>query len=138
MTTGCLFCQIIAGTVPAEKIYEDEHTLAFLDIKPVNPGHALVIPKQHYENLLAMPEAEAEHLFVSVKRVAEAIQAAIPSDAFNIGMNNGAAAGQIIFHAHVHIMPRTKKDHYEPWHGKEYRAEEMKSVAAAIRTQLNN
>jgi histidine triad (HIT) family protein len=138
MPTDCLFCQIVQGAVPAEKVYEDEHTLAFLDIKPVNPGHTLVIPKQHYENLLTMPETEAEHLFVSVKRVAEAIQAATTAAAFNIGMNNGAAAGQIIFHAHVHIMPRTKKDNYEPWHGKEYQAEEMKLVAEAIRAQLNN
>jgi len=134
--TNCLFCKIIAGEIPAEKVYEDADTLAFLDIRPVNPGHTLVIPKEHYENVFDAPEAVWTKVAQSVKKVAHAIQEGLPVGDLNIAMNNGAHAGQVVFHAHVHIMPRHEGDGFELWHGTAYQDGQAKVVAEKIRKAL--
>ncbi len=133
---SCVFCKIVNGEIPSTKIYEDENVLAFLDIKPVNPGHTLVIPKKHYENIHDMPDEMVARVAVTAKKIADAI---IKTGArgVNIGMNNGVHAGQIVFHAHVHVMPRYGKDSFSLWVGKEYDGNERELAAQKIRANLS-
>ncbi|RLJ08867.1 MAG: HIT family protein [Candidatus Aenigmatarchaeota archaeon] len=102
----CVFCKIVAGQIPAKKVYEDSTVLAFLDINPRNPGHTLVVPKKHYETLMQMPEKEAGELFERVKKLAQAALKAVSADGVSISQSNGRAAGQIIPHVHFHVIPR--------------------------------
>ncbi len=102
----CLFCKIVAGEIPSQKVYEDENHLAFLDINPRNPGHTLVIPKKHYETIMNMPDEEAGRLFQTVKRLAAAIKKAMNADGISIAQSNERAAGQVIPHVHFHVIPR--------------------------------
>ncbi len=102
----CLFCKIVAGEIPAKKVYEDANSFAFLDINPRNPGHTLVIPKKHYETLFDMPENEAAELFKIVKKMADVCKSGVKADGISIGQSNGRAAGQIVQHLHFHVIPR--------------------------------
>ena len=106
----CLFCQIARGDRPAHTIFEEEETVAFLDIFPCTPGHALVIPRQHYPTLDEMPAEEAGRLFQVAAVVAGKVQAAMGAAGFNLGVNSGKAAGQEVFHVHIHIIPRYPND----------------------------
>lgn len=106
----CVFCDIVANDAPAYRIFEDEQTLAFLDIEPANPGHVLVIPTTHCETLTDMSSALTTSVFQTVRRVADAIESAFDPDGVNIMQSNGAAAGQEIHHAHVHVVPRYDGD----------------------------
>ncbi|OHA21497.1 MAG: HIT family hydrolase [Candidatus Taylorbacteria bacterium RIFCSPHIGHO2_01_FULL_51_15] len=133
--TPCIFCKIIKGELPCTKVYEDADVLAFLDIKPVNPGHTLVIPKRHYVSIHDMPDELVGKVAIVAKKVADAILR-IGSKGVNIGMNNGEAAGQVVFHAHVHIMPRYGKDKFSLWVGKEYDGNERQVVAERIKAEL--
>lgn len=103
---ACLFCQIIAGTREAEVVFESRTTIAFLDRVPVAPGHTLVVPKRHAATLLDLDEGSAGALFGSLVEVVETLQEALHPVGFNIGWNHGAAAGQHVFHLHVHVLPR--------------------------------
>ncbi len=134
--TPCIFCKIIKGELPSTKIYEDGEVFAFLDIKPVNPGHTLVIPKKHFENIHDMPDAMFAKVAVAAKKIADAILK-LGATGVNVGMNNGSAAGQIVFHAHVHVMPRYGKDSFSLWVGKEYDGNERELVAGKMRHELN-
>jgi len=106
----CIFCRIARGEKPAHKLYEDEKTLAFLDIHPLVDGHTLVIPKAHYENLEDVPLNEVGEVFKAVHMVSLAIRRALGAPATTIGINNGRAAGQVVPHLHVHIIPRYPAD----------------------------
>jgi histidine triad (HIT) family protein len=101
----CIFCQIIHKQVPASIVYEDERVVAFLSSRPVNEGHTLVVPKKHYENLYEIPEEETAYLFKIAKRIAHGVRDATVAEGIRIVQNNGAAAGQVVFHLHVHIIP---------------------------------
>jgi len=116
----CLFCKIIAGEIPAYKVYEDKDVLAFLDITPANPGHTLVVPKMHYKNLLELPSELSNKLIGVVKNISPAIIKGVGSTAFNVRQNNGQLAGQSVNHFHWHVIPRFESDGYELWPGKEY------------------
>ncbi len=102
----CLFCKIIAGTIPCEKIYEDTDTFAFLDIGPVSKGHLLIIPKQHATDLNSGSQENAVALMKTVHKLAPTILKALNATAYNLGMNHGVDAGQEVFHTHLHLMPR--------------------------------
>ena len=102
----CIFCRIAAGEVPAVRVLETPRVLAFLDIAPVNYGHTLVIPKAHHQNLLELPDALWTEMGQVCRRVAQALRAALSAQGFNLGMNNFEAAGQVVFHAHLHVIPR--------------------------------
>jgi histidine triad (HIT) family protein len=136
METGCLFCKIIAGGVPSEKVYEDADTLAFLDIKPNNPGHTLVVPKEHYRNIFDIPEDAWVAVMRTARHIAPAIQKAVNAGGVNITMNNEAPAHQDVFHAHVHVIPRHIGDPYKPWVGKPYTEGEAEVIAEKIKTTL--
>ena len=120
----CVFCKIAQGEIPADKIYEDKNFLAFLDIKPNNPGHALIIPKKHYENLYEMPDEVLSAIAPLIKKLAIAIKKGTGADGINIGMNNESSAGQIVQHAHFHIIPRFANDGLRHWPGKPYSSKE--------------
>ena len=138
----CVFCQIIRKQLPASIIYEDKQVIAFLSNHPVNEGHALVLPKKHYENIYEISEYEVAYLFKVVKRVAHAVRDAISAEGIRVVQNNGCEAGQVIFHLHVHIIPM--KPHEGFSHGKAYRdstqprqEELLKMDAEKIRPYLN-
>lgn len=122
---NCLFCKIVKGEIPSHKIYEDENFLAFLDINPVNKGHTLVIPKKHSRNFLEMENSLIKELFILIKKLAQQIQEKVGADGINILSNNEKDAGQIIFHTHIHIIPRFEKDGFQHWQGKEIYSKEQ-------------
>ena len=130
-----LFTKIIKGEIPSTKVYEDADVLGFLDIKPVNPGHTLVIPKKHYVNVHDMPDELVGKVAIVAKKIADALLK-MGVKGVNIGTNNGEAAGQIVFHAHTHVMPRYGKDKFSIWVGKEYDGNEREAVAEKIRVSL--
>ena len=110
MVSDCIFCKIVAGEIPASKVYEDDHFLAFLDISQVTPGHTLVIPKKHARNLLEMTPDETATLFNVVSRVTKKVEGATQPQGMNIISNMEEIAGQSVFHTHVHILPRYSQD----------------------------
>ena len=102
----CIFCKIIAGEIPASKVYEDDQVLAFLDISQVTPGHTLVVPKQHFRNLLEMDADSTSQLFSRVPDIARKVMKVTRAKGMNILNNNEEIAGQTVFHTHVHLAPR--------------------------------
>ncbi|CEN29112.1 MAG: HIT family protein [Lactococcus sp.] len=108
--TDCIFCKIIAGEIPAYKIYEDDDILAFLDITQTTKGHTLVIPKTHVRNVLDMTEDQARTLFAKLPSIAANITGKLGATGLNMLQNNEAVAGQTVFHAHVHLIPRYSSD----------------------------
>ncbi|MGT2771582.1 HIT family protein [Streptococcus marimammalium] len=102
----CVFCKIVSGDIPSSKVYEDDDVLAFLDITQATDGHTLVIPKKHVRNVLEMDEKTAETFFSRVPKLARAIQKAMDAQGLNIINNNEKVAGQTVFHAHIHLLPR--------------------------------
>lgn len=102
----CIFCRIVGGEAPAAVVYEDDGVLAFVDIRSLEEGHTLVIPKRHYAYLHEIPDGEVVQPFLAVKRVARAVMEALGAEGVSIVQNNGHAAGQEILHVHVHVIPR--------------------------------
>ena len=134
MEKDCLFCKIIKGEIPADKVFEDEDFIAIIDIKPVNLGHVLLMPKRHYRNLLDLPADILSKLGVHLQKLAKAVKEATSADGINIGLNNEPAAGQLIGHQHSHIMPRFEIDGYTHWRGEgNYSPEDFKTIAEKIK-----
>jgi histidine triad (HIT) family protein len=106
MNEDCIFCKIVSKRAGAVIVFEDEHSIAFLDIHPLNPGHTLVVPKKHYPSMVEMPPEEVGRVFVSVAKVMRGVMKASNADGINIGQSNGRAASQEVFHMHVHVIPR--------------------------------
>lgn len=129
----CIFCKIIRKEVPAEIFYEDDFSIAMLDINPVNIGHSLLMPKEHFENIFDIPEKLLSGLSGNSKKIARAIKDGLVADGINVSSNNGRAAGQLVFHAHIHIIPRYENDGLVHWKGKRgYSGGEAKEVAEKI------
>ncbi len=134
--SDCLFCRIIKGEIPALKVYEDAEVFAFLDIAPTNIGHPLVVPQAHHENCAVTPDATMATTMAAAKRVADAALAATGAGAYNIGINCGEVAGQVIMHTHVHVIPRFAGDGLTHWPKREVTKDEMEKIAADIRAKL--
>jgi histidine triad (HIT) family protein len=132
----CLFCKMIAKEIPVNLVYEDEKVIAVLDINPVNPGHTLVIPKAHSENVAVAADRDLIALVMAVKKIAPAVCGATSCAGWNLEVNNGNAAGQLIDHTHWHIVPRQLNDGLRHWPGHPYAAGEAAKIAAAIRKNL--
>jgi histidine triad (HIT) family protein len=132
----CIFCKIVNGEIPAEKIYEDGKFLAFLDINPNNPGHSLLIPKNHSDNLMATPEDDLADLIGRVPKIARAIGQALDYTAYNFIVNNGREAGQMVDHLHLHIIPRRAGDGLKLFENRKYAEGEMAEVGEKIRAEL--
>ncbi|MDE2399431.1 MAG: HIT family protein [Patescibacteria group bacterium] len=129
----CIFCKIVKGEIPCSKIYENADVLAFLDIAPVNIGHALIIPKQHFVNIYETPENILVEMMKAAKIISKAIKSETNADGINVTMNNDPAAGQVIFHSHIHVIPRLKEDGFGVWHGRRpYNEGEKEEVAKKI------
>ncbi len=110
MDDNCIFCKLANGVFPTNKIYEDDEFTVILDINPANLGHALILPKQHYANLFEIDEEVAGRAMKLAKKVATIIKEELGCDGINVVQNNGIAAGQTVFHFHVHIIPRYDDD----------------------------
>ena len=133
----CVFCKIVSGELPAAKIYEDEVTIAFLDVGPISDGHTLVIPKQHFERLHDCPAELIGQISSRLGKMAGAVSAAMNSDGYNLLCNNGRAAGQIVEHLHFHIIPRNAGDGLlNRWPSYTYEKEKIEAIAGKIRQNL--
>jgi len=133
----CIFCKIIAGQIPSAKIYDHGGIYAFLDIAPVNKGHALVVPKTHYATLFDLPEDLGRELVGALKTVGRAVMAATGASRLNMGMNNFESAGQLVHHAHFHLIPRHSGDGLTLWTQHAYESvEDMQKLAQAIRSAI--
>lgn len=138
--TDCLFCRIIEGKEPSVRVYEDDHSIAFMDRYPINNGHTLVAPKKHYDLLTDMPPEDVGRLFTSVARIVKAVQKATSADGVNVGQANGRAAAQEVFHVHVHVIPRFVNDSTDGrWpHRKNASMKELEKAGKAIMAELNS
>jgi histidine triad (HIT) family protein len=135
---GCIFCAIASHREPASILYEDELSLAFLDVFPIARGHSLVIPKQHYSDLYDLTQDAGKADFNAVARTAKALRAELAPDGMNVLQSNGRAAGQTIFHFHFHIVPRWSGDKlFLPPHAKALAPRsELDELAAAVSGRL--
>ncbi|OGI91658.1 hypothetical protein A2933_02060 [Candidatus Nomurabacteria bacterium RIFCSPLOWO2_01_FULL_46_18] len=130
---NCIFCKIVKGEIPSNKIYEDENVLVFLDIAPVNLGHSLIVPKKHFANIYETPEETLAEMMKAAKKISKALKSELGADGINVTMNNDPAAGQIIFHSHIHVIPRLSGDGFPLWHGRRpYQEGEMNEVEKKI------
>ncbi|SDN90598.1 histidine triad (HIT) family protein [Desulfonauticus submarinus] len=133
----CIFCDIIHGKIPCAKVYETKNTLAFLDIAPVNKGHTLVIPKKHYPTLFDLPSELGKELLEVMQKVGEALRKTVQAEGINLGMNNFKPAGQLVFHAHFHIIPRYENDGLSLWPQKKYNNnDEMLALAQKLANNI--
>jgi histidine triad (HIT) family protein len=132
-----IFSQIVQGDIPAAKLYEDDQTLAFLDINPATRGHALVICKEEYPDVFSVPPDLLAAVARTTQKVARAIMETLKPDGCNIMQNNGSAAGQVVFHYHVHIVPRWEGDNaIRAWKQGTADAQELQALATHIRQQV--
>ena len=107
---NCIFCKIANGEIPSATVYEDEAFRVILDLNPATRGHALILPKEHFENVFEMPEEWVTGAFALARKMAKKMKDALKCDGFNLVQNNGAAAGQTVFHFHIHLIPRYEED----------------------------
>lgn len=137
MTGNCLFCNIVQGRVPSQAVYETDSIYVFLDINPVNPGHTLVIPKEHYTTVFDVPPALGGELLETVQLVGKAVMRATEAGGLNVFQNNFRTAGQIVDHAHWHLVPRFTGDGHQLWVQTPYENREaMQRMAEAIQERL--
>jgi histidine triad (HIT) family protein len=135
----CLFCKIVAGTIASRIVFQDDSCIAFLDISPVNHGHILVVPRHHHQDLISLPPDIAASIASILPTLADAVVRATGAEGFNVIINNGAVAGQTIFHGHWHIIPRFHDDSVNwPWPHGTYSGDEMNQVAFAIERELSS
>jgi histidine triad (HIT) family protein len=136
----CIFCKIVNGDIPAAKVFENEQVLAFLDISQVSKGHTLVIPKQHQENIFELKPETAKEIFSVVPKIANAIKESYEPIGLNILNNNGKAAGQAVFHFHLHLIPRYGKgDGFGAvWkdHSNKYSSDDLQQIAKEIKSSI--
>ena len=133
----CIFCKIIAKELPAEVIYEDDEILSILDINPMNFGHTLIMPKLHCSDILIMPAYLMPKIFTLAQTIAVAIKESLNADGINLISNIGEAAGQTVFHTHIHIIPRHEEDGFKfRLNLKKYDNGELTNIANKIRNSL--
>ncbi len=132
-----IFSRIVSGDIPAIKVYEDAHTLAFMDINPASRGHTLVICKEEYPDIFSLPPETVVALAQTTQKVAQAIRRTLRPDGLNIVQNNGAAAGQVVFHYHAHLIPRWDGDGaLRLWKPQPSEQNELQQLADQIRSAL--
>ena len=130
----CIFCKIVRNEIPSSRILESDKFIAFLDVHPVNKGHTLVVSKEHLETLLDIPENTLKDMMAAAKKIAKSMRKVLKADGVNIGMNNFAAAGQEVMHAHIHVIPRFENDGLHHWPSKNYEEGEMDKVREMLAT----
>ena len=134
---NCIFCKIADGEIPSATIYEDEEFRAFLDLNPASRGHALIVPKEHFANLFEMDEEHLKKLIVLAQRIGKHMKEKLGCDGLNLVQNNGEAAGQTVFHFHLHLIPRYKDDGVQlAWTPHESEEAQLEEIRAAIRKAI--
>lgn len=134
---GCVFCKMVAGEIATAKVYEDEVVLAFLDIGPISDGHTLVIPKQHCRQVHECDPETLSTVAARLGKIAGAVMTAMEAEGYNILVNNGRAAGQVVEHVHFHIIPRKTGDRVlAGWPSFKYQKGQLEEIAAEIRGKL--
>lgn len=137
MQNNCIFCKITAGEIPSSTLYEDEDFKVIMDISPAAKGHAILIPKKHSANLYELDDVSASKTLLVAKKVAAAMQEELKCEGLNLLQNNGEAAGQTVFHFHMHLIPRWKGDQVRTtWPQGNYEAGEAAALAAAISARI--
>ncbi|TAL54163.1 MAG: HIT family protein [Nanoarchaeota archaeon] len=134
--TDCIFCKLRDGKIPSAKIYEDDKSICFLDISPISPGHALLIPKKHSETIMSADDEDLKHLILVTKKLSPAIMKATGATGLNIGVNNHKSSGQVVFHTHFHLIPRHDTDGLRHWPQGKYNDGEMNKWAEKIKKQI--
>lgn len=130
---NCIFCKIANGEIPSKTLFEDEEFRVILDLGPAARGHALILPKNHYANLYELPEDTASHVMLLAKKMAARMTEKLDCDGFNLVQNNGEAAGQTVFHFHMHLIPRYEDDNQKiGWNPGEPSQEELEEIRVQI------
>jgi len=133
----CIFCKIAGGDIPSSTVYEDADFRAIMDISPANKGHVIILPKDHFANVFEIPEDLAGKAFQIAKKIAKAEKELFNCDGVNILQNNGEAAGQTVFHFHVHVIPRYTKDTVNvTWKQGSYGEGEAAKIAEELKARL--
>ena len=134
MAEDCIFCKIVAGEIPAQRVDEDEHTVAFMDLNPWTRGHALVVPRAHSRNLYEVGDEDLAHTVQAAKRLAGRMRDRLGCDGVNLINSCEPAAWQTVFHLHVHVIPRYEDDPLSlPTKPKEAERDELERVAEELR-----
>lgn len=133
---NCIFCKILAGEIPSTVVYEDDDFKAILDVNPAARGHVIILPKNHAANIYELPDEDASKIMVVAKKIATAIEKAYHCDGVNILQNNGEAAGQTVFHLHVHVIPRFKGDTVNIGWKQGDMPEDLDAICKEIQAQL--
>lgn len=134
---SCIFCKIVDGQIPSTTIFEDENVKVILDIAPAAKGHAILLVKQHVANIFELNSVIAGKIFTVVPKIATALKEELGCDGMNILQNNGEAAGQTVFHLHIHFIPRWKEDTVQiRWTPNSYADGEAEDLAKAIRERM--
>jgi len=137
MEQDCIFCKIIRGEIPSDKVYEDENVFVFLDIHPVNKGHTLIIPKKHSTNVYDIEAEDLSNVIKTAQKIAITLKQVLNMDGVNIHMNNEKSGGQAVFHTHIHVIPRYADDGLVHWGSRGAYAEgEAKELAQKINSLL--
>lgn len=134
--TDCLFCKIAANDIGSVRVYEDDTVFAMMDIFPESKGHLLIVPKQHGENLFEVPDETLAHLVSVSKQLAAAAKKALNADGIKIAQFNGAAAGQTVFHYHMHVVPAYENVGFKRHAGEPANADDLRELAELIKTEL--
>ena len=133
---NCIFCKILAGEIPSTAVYEDDDFKAILDVNPAARGNVIILPKNHAANIYELPDEDASKIMVVAKKIATAIEKAYHCDGVNILQNNGEAAGQTVFHLHVHVIPRFKGDTLNIGWKQGDMPEDLDAICKEIQAQL--
>lgn len=134
----CIFCKIIDGQIPCVKLFENDHVLAFLDVGPVSEGHTLIVPKKHSLNVDQTDPVTMAEIAKVIPGVAGAVKTAMEADGYNVLCNNGTAAGQVVEHVHVHVIPRKSNDAvFSKWPSFQYPDGKADEIAEKIRKKIN-
>ena len=133
---NCIFCKILAGEIPSTAVYEDDDFKAILDANPAARGHVIILPKNHAANIYELPDEDASKIMIVAKKIATAIEKAYHCDGVNILQNNGEAAGQTVFHIHVHVIPRFKGDTVNIGWKQGDMPEDLDAICKEIQAQL--
>lgn len=137
MDKNCVFCKIIGDEIPSSTLYEDENFMAIMDISPANKGHVIILSKSHIKDVFELDENSAKNAMVVVKKLANAIKKELGCDGLNVLQNNGVAAGQTVFHYHIHLIPRFNDDTVKiEWINKSYGEGEAKLLCDAIKKHI--
>ena len=133
---NCIFCKILAGEIPSTAVYEDDDFKAILDVNPAARGHVIILPKNHAANIYELPDEDASKIMIVAKKIATAIEKVYHCDGANILQNNGEAAGQTVFHLHVHVIPRFKGDTVNIGWKQGDMPEDLDAICKEIQAQL--